>query len=189
MLQTPAWYDFVNGQLNRMASNGSLYLVTGADKALSWGVASYSNTSGETGISLQLTVADNTNVPATRHYAWERSGQVAARAGPRRPARYENQCVFIRGFKLALRTNPLTTALMGPVKLFHTMNSDPSDILQKGHDIPGAPKSSSFGAWLGRQDNGGSSSGGSQRPLDIGSACSPDVTIELFPEVSEVRSS
>jgi hypothetical protein len=167
-----------------MASNGSLYLVTGVDKASCWGVASFSNSSGETGISLKFTAAHNAGVPATRHYAWERSGRVAARSGPRRQVGPENQCVFIRGYKLALRGGLLSAALKGPVKVSHIVDTSPSDVLAKGDSIPGAPKSSFFGSRFGG-DSKGSCSEGPKDSVDAESI-NVGVVAELFPGMSEV---
>ena len=185
IVQTPAWYDFVTNQLNRIITNGSLYLVTGVDKARSWGVASYSNIPGERHILLRPSDANDTSAPATRHYAWERSGQVAARAGPRRPVRQENQCVFVRGYKLALRTNRIASALKGQVKLFHTEDSHPRDILDRGQGILGTSKSPS----LGTRHHEPSTPGASRLSDGCESQNTPEVLVQLFPDIPEVTAS
>ncbi|KAJ7931197.1 hypothetical protein B0H13DRAFT_860183 [Mycena leptocephala] len=41
------WYRFVNIDLGRMVENGAIYLVTGADKTTSWGVACFSQDTSE----------------------------------------------------------------------------------------------------------------------------------------------
>ena len=184
IVQTPAWYNFVTHQLNRIISNGSLYLVTGVDKARSWGVASYSNIPGERHILLRPSDANDISAPATRHYAWERSGQVAARAGPRRPVRHENQCVFVRGYKLALRTNRIASALKGQVKLSHTEDSDPKDIIDRGQGILGTFKSPSFGSSTRHHEP--STSGASQLSDGCEPRNTPEVLVQLFPDIPEV---
>jgi hypothetical protein len=103
-----SWYRFVNAIPGLSIRNGSLYLVTGADKAVSWAVASYSNTTEQT--NLKFTVADDTY---DTQYVWEPSdsgvdglgiGSKGLRTGPLRsqgPSK-QNQCVFIRGYRLQL---------------------------------------------------------------------------------------
>jgi hypothetical protein len=184
IVRTPAWYNFVTKRLRRIISNGSLYLVTGVDKARSWGVASYSNISGERHILLRPSDADDTSAPA--NYAWERSGQVAARAGPRRPVRRENQCVFIRGYKLALRTNRIASALKGQVILFHTEDSDPKDILDRGQGIVGTSAKSPS---PGTRHHEPSAPGASQLSDRCESRSAPEALVQLFPDIPEVTAS
>ncbi|KAF9022897.1 hypothetical protein BDZ89DRAFT_956163, partial [Hymenopellis radicata] len=49
-----AWYQYVNGTLNRGAPNGSLYLVTGCDKCRSWGTAAVSQPEETQEVSLKF---------------------------------------------------------------------------------------------------------------------------------------
>lgn len=72
-----AWYEFVNDDLQRMVGNSDLYLITGVTKCASWRIATENNLS-------------------------------PIRSGPHRfPGEEvcENQTVFIRGFKVALRSS------------------------------------------------------------------------------------
>ncbi|KAJ7736516.1 hypothetical protein B0H14DRAFT_2638950 [Mycena olivaceomarginata] len=107
------WYAFVNGSLERMVGNGDLYLVTGVTKSTSWSVAAVENHSGEGKISLKLKAAQISNAGATCAWEWE-SGGSSVNSGPRRRAGEEewrdNQTVFLRGFKVAVRTTPLRRA-------------------------------------------------------------------------------
>ncbi|KAJ7138461.1 hypothetical protein C8R43DRAFT_842309, partial [Mycena crocata] len=48
------WYRFLNIQLGRMIENGAIYLITGCDKATSWGVACFSQETSQREISLEL---------------------------------------------------------------------------------------------------------------------------------------
>ncbi|KAJ7739927.1 hypothetical protein B0H16DRAFT_62338 [Mycena metata] len=100
------WYSFVNGDLGRMVGNGDLYLVTGVTKSTSWSVAAVENHSGEGKVSLRLKAAQVGNAGASRAWEWE-SASSSVDSGPRRNAGEElwrdNQTVFLRGFKVALR--------------------------------------------------------------------------------------
>jgi hypothetical protein len=107
-----SWYKFVNGpKLNRGVENGSLYLVTGCDKCPAWGVASYSNPSGRSDISLKFTV--NGGNGSTLAYDWETSSSAEVRSGCQQNKMGPNgllqtdpvfnQCVFVRGFRISLQ--------------------------------------------------------------------------------------
>jgi hypothetical protein len=101
------WYEFVNGTCRRMVGDGDLYLVTGVTKSTSWGVAALKNHSGEGQISLKLKAALVGNAGATYSWKWE-SGGSSVNSGPwREPGEEEwrdNQTVFLRGFKVMLRS-------------------------------------------------------------------------------------
>jgi hypothetical protein len=107
----PSWYHYVNGTLGMMTRNGGLYLVTGADKASNWCLASYSNGSVETNILRFSTDIDDTS--ATEEFLWESSGPVDARTCPV-SGKEGNQCVFLRGFKLALDEKLYKTCFASP---------------------------------------------------------------------------
>ncbi|KAJ7623760.1 hypothetical protein FB45DRAFT_114589 [Roridomyces roridus] len=96
------WYQFVNGDLQRMVGFGDLYLVTGATKSTSWGIAVTDNTSSEEKVSLNFGSAES--IAETKY--WE-SSNCAFDTGPRRSPGEEtwkdNQTVFIRGFRVAVR--------------------------------------------------------------------------------------
>jgi hypothetical protein len=77
-----AWYEYANVTRRRLAENGSLYLVTGCDKTTSWGIASFSNSSGGNQMSLKFTVAQLASGNASRSYKWETSSPATVRYGP-----------------------------------------------------------------------------------------------------------
>jgi len=84
--------------------NGALYLVTGADKTSSWGVASFRGAAPEGTAGLRFAVAD---AGYETQYVWEGSGPGSTLTGPKRSqdqgaAARQNQSVFIRGFRLCL---------------------------------------------------------------------------------------
>jgi hypothetical protein len=98
-----SWYQHVIGTLGLDAVNGSLYLVTGVDKTSNWCIASYSDAPEDPGITLKPIAASTVTSSATSQYSWEISGPVDARTcSAIREGRSMNQCVFVRGCKLAL---------------------------------------------------------------------------------------
>jgi hypothetical protein len=96
----PSWYQHVNGTLGLKTRNSDLFLVTGADKASNWCLASYSDCAGEANI-LNFSSTDIDNASTIEQFLWESSGPVDARTCPV-SGREGNHCAFLRGFKLAL---------------------------------------------------------------------------------------
>ncbi|KAF7362530.1 Cell division control protein [Mycena venus] len=130
------WYEFVNKKLHRMVGNGDLYLVTGTDKSSSWSVAALENHSEDCKISLKLKASQVGSAGTSCVWEWETADSFAD-WGPRPlPAeRSENQTVFIRGFKVAIRSSPLKKS----AKAISIVDSKPSDILSKTGSSPFAP--------------------------------------------------
>ena len=92
-----AWYQYAREIRGRMCPNGSLYLVTGHDKARSWGLTSFSTASAEMRmVSVKLGIANTA--------CWESSGCAMFRqSDDSLSATNENQCVFLRGFMISKR--------------------------------------------------------------------------------------
>jgi hypothetical protein len=85
------WLDFTK--------TSSLSLVTGCVKTRSWGVAIVS-----TNESTPLTFsAVKTGNELSGLYRWEGGIPEHSRTGPSTPGDSENQCVFLRGFKMTSR--------------------------------------------------------------------------------------
>jgi hypothetical protein len=166
-----SWYQHVNETLGSTVRNGSLYLVTGVDKSSNWCLASYSNR--RTAIPLSFTA--DTSTQSTRRCLWQSSGSVDARTctvlGETVP---QNQCVFIRGYKLAIKTSLFRRRL---VKVSDIVITEPSDVLAKGKSIPRGARSFSFTRIF--EDRGGPSD-------QTESANDEDVMVEEFPPLGEV---
>jgi hypothetical protein len=130
------WYEFVNKRLHRMVGNGDLYLVTGTDKSSSWSVAALENHSEDCKISLKLKASQVGSAGTSCVWEWETVDSFAD-WGPRPlPAeRSENQTVFLRGFKVAIRSSPLKKS----AKAISIVDSKPSDILSKTGSSPFSP--------------------------------------------------
>ncbi|KAJ7864034.1 hypothetical protein B0H13DRAFT_1899359 [Mycena leptocephala] len=106
---SPQWYTFARDCL---PSAGSLFVVTGCDKAASWGIATASTTSGAVEISLKFAVVGVAEVTLAPRYQWKDFGSATVRtSGEKWSAGTENQCIFIRGF-LVPRRIPLLTSVV-----------------------------------------------------------------------------
>jgi hypothetical protein len=188
------WYAFVNGNLQRMVGNGDLYLVTGVTKSTSWGVAAIENHSGERQISLRLKAAQISNFGATCAWEWESSGS-SVDSGPRhRPGEEEwrdNQSVFLRGFKVALRSKPLKRA----PKIRSIVNSKWSKIDSKSTFMPfSQPQASAAGLSMPssqQQPSGHTENSLSQSPPSTTSSTSSssddEESLSSFSSVSGLR--
>ncbi|KAJ7170942.1 hypothetical protein C8R43DRAFT_72172 [Mycena crocata] len=95
-----SWYKYINGARGRGLANGSLYLVTGWEKAQSWGMASFHNTDDE----FQLIFKPNPDSNRLQ-YRW---GGAHARRNPARKKYFcpmnsiSNQTTFIHGLSISL---------------------------------------------------------------------------------------
>ena len=111
---TENWYRYVNHERGREAKNGDVRLVIGCDKASSWGMATFANS---TAPDFHLIFKPTSESGSGRTYEWEYSGSVDTRAGPdpRETEElratddsghsnvYENQCLFVRTLNATLR--------------------------------------------------------------------------------------
>ncbi|KAJ7719772.1 hypothetical protein B0H14DRAFT_3170564 [Mycena olivaceomarginata] len=163
------WYEFVNGNLERMVENGDLYLVTGMDKTSSWSIAAAENQSENSQISLKLKAAQVGAAQASYIWEWEAASSFAA-SGPRRPPAEEswgqNQTIFLRGYKVAIRSTPLKKS----AKALSIVDSKPSDILSKSGFIPFSESPSGSSSFF----RGASTSGQESASDDVGSLPSSD---------------
>ncbi|KAJ7270205.1 hypothetical protein C8J57DRAFT_1022878, partial [Mycena rebaudengoi] len=80
-----SWYQFVNDDLERMAGDSGLYLITGVTKSTSWSI-------------------DVSNFAQVAGCGWDEASATINSGPHRSPGEEswpENQTVFIRGFKVA----------------------------------------------------------------------------------------
>ncbi|KIK52170.1 hypothetical protein GYMLUDRAFT_50048 [Collybiopsis luxurians FD-317 M1] len=99
-----SWYDFVNGPLARGVRNNSIYLVTGCDKARAWGVASFTDAPAD---SVSLDFVPRLTHNGAREY-WFRNCDFAASSSGTSHDTNPAGCVFLRGFKVAVRSPQFT---------------------------------------------------------------------------------
>ncbi|KAJ6588056.1 hypothetical protein B0H19DRAFT_1247774 [Mycena capillaripes] len=129
-----SWYKYINGARGRGLANGDLYLVTGCEKARSWGMATYRTAREDFQLFFKRTAVAGTIYPA---YRW------SGTHGQKNPARRKshdppptndpvNQTIFIHGLSILL-----ATGLWG--KIFGTVTVETSSIadLQLQMNTPG----------------------------------------------------
>ncbi|KAJ7019841.1 hypothetical protein C8F04DRAFT_326503 [Mycena alexandri] len=99
-----SWYKHINGTGGRGLQNGSLYLVTGCEKAHSWGMASFYSTRDEFQLKFSRTPKANTS----NRYRWR---GVQGCRDPSQHKNYDpspindaplNQTTFIHGLSISL---------------------------------------------------------------------------------------
>ncbi|KAJ7605822.1 hypothetical protein DFH06DRAFT_254897 [Mycena polygramma] len=92
------WFKYVRGRGRRLV-NGSLYVVTGREKAPSWGMASFHSASAE--FPLTFTPIASPHSPAS--YTWS-GGNPCTTKSYHPPGGSSNQTTFIQGFSVSLGT-------------------------------------------------------------------------------------
>ncbi|KAJ6588066.1 hypothetical protein B0H19DRAFT_1366784 [Mycena capillaripes] len=154
-----SWYKYINGARGRGLANGELYLVTGCEKARSWGIASYGSAREEFELFFRPSA-----MPGTAYNAYRWSGA----HGQRNPARKkshdppftddpENQATFIHGWSISL-----PTGLWG--RLFGTVKTSSIVDFQSRLNSPGgsstAGSQGSLFSWYWNLFGGGGDTGG-----------------------------
>jgi hypothetical protein len=170
-----AWYGHAR---NCGLNPESLYLVTGCVKTSSWGVASILNASEERSACLKFTAASVAEASASYSYLWETYSPVDVRNGPKPPSEVQNQCVFLRGFKISFNEN---------IKTLWSRKISFEIVDESDENHHGTRGGRGVVNWFGR------------RPSQFGSAASSDtgtstrntrhdvnVAFQMVPEMSEV---
>ncbi|TFK40123.1 hypothetical protein BDQ12DRAFT_734142 [Crucibulum laeve] len=100
------WYEYAKNIAGRSIDRNSLYLVTGYMKSKSWGIATYNPCPSERTNVFEF---GKSPFPDGPRYIWKQSNGGTARSGPCPDTEMEdssvpllNQCLFLRGFKIAL---------------------------------------------------------------------------------------
>ncbi|KAJ6588058.1 hypothetical protein B0H19DRAFT_921827 [Mycena capillaripes] len=154
-----SWYKYVNGARGRGLANGELYLVTGCEKARSWGIASYGNAREEFELFFRPSAMAGTAYNACR---W--SGAHGRRNPTRRKSHDPpftddpaNQTTFIHGWSIFL-----PTGLWG--RLFGTVKTSSIVDFQSRLNAPGgsstAGSQGSLFSWSWNFFGGGGDTGG-----------------------------
>jgi hypothetical protein len=99
------WYAHANVHFGWNIRRDTLYLITGCDKATSWGAVSFSDRSVNRDASVKL-MAHFISANGSYNY-WETSSAMTARVGPDSGGigvkGQINQCLFVRGFRITVR--------------------------------------------------------------------------------------
>ncbi|KIK62479.1 hypothetical protein GYMLUDRAFT_120765, partial [Collybiopsis luxurians FD-317 M1] len=97
-----SWYAHVNGPLARELHNESIYFVTGFDKARAWGVASFVNANpGD--VLLEFVAEEPRRTGGLPEYWFSTSNAASSLSGADDVFENESGCVFLRGFKVAIK--------------------------------------------------------------------------------------
>jgi L-rhamnose mutarotase len=111
------WYRYLKCTKRLVVDNGSLYLITGCEKVMSWGMAAYHSTwdTDEFQASFRPIQAN-----ANPQYQWMGSGRFPAQHkhynGPFVTDHISNQTVFIHGLSISLGVG-IWNHLFSPVKV------------------------------------------------------------------------
>ena len=165
------WYKFVNGPRGREARNGDVRVVVGCDKATSWGMATFANTSSQqSNFCLKFRpLQSQHNAGAASSYAWEHSGVAEVRVGPEpgeneelgeTPTRkLRNQCLFMRSLSVTLSDSVWAETFPGTPSAIK--NQEGSQLEHHGHLRPhpntSSSSSNSAGSIQGRRRSPGPS--------------------------------
>jgi len=111
-----SWYEFAVTKLGRTRiAADSLYLITGCHKTSSWSLAAFHQSSGNCNFNAQFTAGKIINGNIGAAYSWQMTSAVPCRIGPEPYDDAKNQTVFIRGFKIAIRSSTFLSLLRGDV--------------------------------------------------------------------------
>ncbi|KAF9004231.1 hypothetical protein BDQ17DRAFT_1305004 [Cyathus striatus] len=104
------WYKYARNNCGRDLDRHSLYFITGCMKSKTWGIATFDTSVQNRNSVLVIGKSGDVNKPS---YIWKRSGGASSwRSGPLPDPDFvagneiqdntDNQCLFLRGFKIAL---------------------------------------------------------------------------------------
>ncbi|KAL0952577.1 hypothetical protein HGRIS_006833 [Hohenbuehelia grisea] len=149
------WYQYVNGPLGREATDGSIYLITGWDKAKTWGLASFSNMSDENGVTLSFKAVSAVEASISGLYSWETLYPASVRTGPSSTDSIlrQNQCVFLRGYRVSVQKKWLRVPSGIAVAAESLAQLRAKDILQKRRAKPFSYEGSSQWSFFRRGEN------------------------------------
>jgi len=154
----------LNGKLGLGAENGGLYLVTGADKTSNWCAAAYAD--GPRVAALEFVEHEGQYLPRSSGIVEERTAIL-----PESPeAQRENQCVFIRGYRVALSRDLFSKDMVKPGETYGARPSKPISYL-----FPEWLTNAVSALWRGSTQSQGNGE------YDSG------IVVEMFPELTEVH--
>ncbi|KAF8133086.1 hypothetical protein K438DRAFT_2128964, partial [Mycena galopus ATCC 62051] len=148
-----SWYKYANETRGRGLVNGSLYLVTGCEKARSWGMASFHDVSlpGENGF--QLSFRPTTDANDGYRYRWK--GPYCRRKQEDSDGTRLNQTTFIHAFTISLGET-IWGRFFGGVKVSPLADSSTFPAMSGGGFVPyGSQRTSFILSFFGGSASGG----------------------------------
>ncbi|KAJ7679078.1 hypothetical protein DFH06DRAFT_504972 [Mycena polygramma] len=136
-----SWYKHVNGTRGRELANGGLHLITGCEKAKSWGIASFHDVSVEN--EFHLSFGPTAYAEAGYKYRWQ--GSLCRHKHADAPPVDEtplNQTTFIHAFTISLNEG-LWGKLFGGVDICQLADA-PSSSDKSGGFVPFGSQGSSW---------------------------------------------
>jgi hypothetical protein len=117
-----SWYKYANGTRGRGLVNGSLYLVTGCEKAKSWGMTLFQDVMGQS--EFQLAFKPSADADSGHNYRWHRSapGRQKHKDAPVIDGNPLNQTTFVHAFTISLGEG-IWGKLFGSVEICQLENS------------------------------------------------------------------
>lgn len=110
----------------------------------------------------------------------------------------ENQCVFIRGFRISIREGIFSPAFRGPLEISYVSDSTPDNIFGQSDFYPFSPQTGGTGTWIGGWFGGGdrsqTSPPGSRRQVSASTSAQsgmkqdnvPDAVLDSISTTTEV---
>ncbi|KAF7336872.1 Pleiotropic drug resistance ABC transporter protein [Mycena venus] len=156
-MHAESWYKYINGPRGRGLANGALYLVTGREKAPSWGMASFHSVGDGFKLAFKSTLVDSA-IGSFSQYRWSgsRAQTKSYHPSPRNNARL-NQTTFIHGLSISISTG-IWGRLFGTVELREIVESRLGS--SNAHSMSQNPGSSSSFSWSLGFLGGGTAAGG-----------------------------
>ncbi|KAL1660802.1 hypothetical protein GGF50DRAFT_118605 [Schizophyllum commune] len=105
------WYAYARDELGWVFENNSLYLVTGVDKAPTWGALAFQRAQKAKKLLMKFTAIAKATAGLNYEYEWQHLPGQTVRQGPDDGSiirgdnglPVENQCVFVRGYRIMMR--------------------------------------------------------------------------------------
>lgn len=98
------WFKYAAEERHRRFK--SLILVTGVIKCRSWSVAAISNSSRSNSGKVALSLMPAASGAVTASHSWRECLPTMCHSGPKPPSQTENQCIFVRGYRI-MKQDPL----------------------------------------------------------------------------------
>jgi hypothetical protein len=141
-----SWYQFANETLGRDIHNGALYLITGRNSAPAYGVASFSHNAGAGRVVAAsfLAVGEGEGDQHQRRYTWSTHHSMSHRTGMSENGLH-NQCIFLRGYRIAVNESLLATTSEDVVHLSQIADQVPPELEELPDSIPFGDSASARG--------------------------------------------
>ncbi|KAJ3724082.1 hypothetical protein C8R42DRAFT_605495 [Lentinula raphanica] len=120
-----SWYTHATVAMGRETRNGSLYLITGFDKARAWGSATFRNANAED-VSLEFVPESSRGNSSYPSYDFRICHSAAATSDADGTYGEQSGSVFLRGYKIALRHSWFRRMIPGIINASDFLDPDRS---------------------------------------------------------------